>query len=220
MSRKNGNGLTMNKRTTKEVAEHPTPRLASVELVAQLVCRFEDGTSAIATLEALGISAGSPVVRATLDDSKTSIILRHADTSKSSVGADHVLYVNAPDYAPKDERAARGALAKRIASRLRAARSARGYTQAWMAEQLGIAQPNYARMESGRHVPDVEALLVLGRVLGVPMHYFTSKEPLAPVRQQASERQSRPTQQAPATPRGRRSAEGRTLSPGPLHGPR
>ena len=54
-----------------------------------------------------------------------------------------------------------------FAENLGFARRARGYSQAFMAERLGIARSTYAGYEAGKRSPDVEMIAKLSKELYV-----------------------------------------------------
>lgn len=64
-----------------------------------------------------------------------------------------------------------------IGRRLRAARLAKGWTQAHLGELLGLGEPNTAaprisRYERGMHEPDLTTIEQLAKILGLPTAYF------------------------------------------------
>jgi DNA-binding XRE family transcriptional regulator/mannose-6-phosphate isomerase-like protein (cupin superfamily) len=56
-----------------------------------------------------------------------------------------------------------------LGQRLRALRSARGWTLEELAERSGLSKPFLSRLESGSRQPSIAAVLTLARVYGVPM---------------------------------------------------
>jgi DNA-binding XRE family transcriptional regulator len=60
-----------------------------------------------------------------------------------------------------------GVAARRLGRQLRAWREARGATQRQLAERLGMAQPNLARLEGGAVAPTLTTLALLAERLGV-----------------------------------------------------
>lgn len=60
-------------------------------------------------------------------------------------------------------------LAWAIGQRIRAARLRLGWSQAELGEHSGIARPNIARLESGRHSPTLATIQSVAGVLGVPL---------------------------------------------------
>lgn len=59
-----------------------------------------------------------------------------------------------------------------IARRLREARAACGYTQEFVAGEIGVRPHHYSRWENARHQPDLPHLRRIAKVLGVPLDYF------------------------------------------------
>jgi transcriptional regulator with XRE-family HTH domain len=55
-------------------------------------------------------------------------------------------------------------------------RTARGLTQAEVARRIGIDPTNYARLESGRHVPSPPTLLRVADVLAVRLDRIVAVE--------------------------------------------
>lgn len=58
-------------------------------------------------------------------------------------------------------------LARVVAAEVIRYRSRNGLSQRALAEQLGVKQPQVARLESGEHVPAFTTLVMLARALGV-----------------------------------------------------
>ena len=56
--------------------------------------------------------------------------------------------------------------------RLKEMRKMLGYTQRYMAEQLGITQPSYIRYENGTSEPTLECLAKIAEVLDVSVDYL------------------------------------------------
>lgn len=60
-----------------------------------------------------------------------------------------------------------------VGARLREAREALDVSQAWVADQLGIAQERYSRYETGRtRHPNPEHLVALAKLYGKPAEHF------------------------------------------------
>ena len=70
-----------------------------------------------------------------------------------------------------------------FAENLGFARRARGYSQAFMAERLGIARSTYAGYEAGKRSPDVEMIAKLSKELYVSVDelLYDSLEQMRPV---------------------------------------
>ena len=59
--------------------------------------------------------------------------------------------------------------------RLKNERKAAGYTQADMAERLGIKQPSYIRYENGTSEPSLETLCQLADIFDVSVDYLLGR---------------------------------------------
>lgn len=70
-----------------------------------------------------------------------------------------------------------GELAAIIGENVRAARAARGITQAELGESSGIAVPHISRLESGKHLTSVTTLLRIANALEVPICALLDKLP-------------------------------------------
>lgn len=64
-----------------------------------------------------------------------------------------------------------------IAIKIRKLRELRNYTQAFMAEQLGIQQNTYSHLESGRSTIQDERLEQIASVLNVPVEELRTPDP-------------------------------------------
>ena len=71
---------------------------------------------------------------------------------------------------------AQGKLHRTFCENLRAARKAAGLTQWQAAEQLGISQPRYAEIESGRNPPGLELIERLAKFFHVKAHELLNPE--------------------------------------------
>lgn len=60
--------------------------------------------------------------------------------------------------------------------RLRHMRMKRGYTQPYMAEQLGVALRSYQCYEGGDRYPSFEILVKMGDVLNVPTDFLLGRD--------------------------------------------
>lgn len=58
---------------------------------------------------------------------------------------------------------------RRMESRLREARTARGWTQAELAQKAGVSRKTINTVENGVFTPSTTLALVLGQVLGEPV---------------------------------------------------
>lgn len=56
-----------------------------------------------------------------------------------------------------------------IGARIRALRLATGRSAAEVARAVGLARPNYSRLEAGRHEPRVQTLVRVAAALEVPL---------------------------------------------------
>lgn len=61
-------------------------------------------------------------------------------------------------------------LAHKIAGMIRSCREARGYSQEYMAEMLGINQSSYAHIESGKTALSLDRLDKISTILNVDIH--------------------------------------------------
>ncbi len=59
-----------------------------------------------------------------------------------------------------------------ISNRLKSARVEKGFTQAEIAEALGMERGSYTQIETGRNMLTLENLVKLPKVLGKPVTYF------------------------------------------------
>ena len=78
-----------------------------------------------------------------------------------------------------------------FAENLGFARRARGYSQAFMAERLGIARSTYAGYEAGKRSPDVEMIAKLSKELYVSVDELLGKNPTQPLPTQEPEQGER-----------------------------
>lgn len=60
-------------------------------------------------------------------------------------------------------------------TRLREERKSCGFTQAQMAELLGIRQPSYIRYENGTGEPSLETLVKIANILDVSVDYLLGR---------------------------------------------
>lgn len=66
------------------------------------------------------------------------------------------------------------ALARAIAQQVKHARSRKGWRQEDLARRTGIARPNIARLEAGRHVPKLPTLSILADALALDVKTLVS----------------------------------------------
>ena len=72
--------------------------------------------------------------------------------------------LKAPEFRARWERTA---LARAVANRVIAYRTQRGLSQGELAEQLGMKQPQIARLESAEHNPTIDTLIKLVNALDI-----------------------------------------------------
>ena len=65
-------------------------------------------------------------------------------------------------------------MAERLANRLRQAREARGWTQAELAERVGVSRKTVNTVENGVFVPSTVIALKLARAFGEPVENLFS----------------------------------------------
>lgn len=66
------------------------------------------------------------------------------------------------------------ALAVCVAERVRFARAKAGLSQEALARRVGIARPNVARLEAGRHLPSLSTLRRVSKALGVALGFLVT----------------------------------------------
>ncbi len=79
----------------------------------------------------------------------------------------HAELMKDPEYARIWEQTV---LARAVALRLVAYRAEHGLSQTALARQLGMRQPQVARLEAGEHNPSIATLMRLSRTLGMEFH--------------------------------------------------
>ncbi len=129
-----------------------------------LVVTFAKGGSYRLPVERLGLS--SRVVKARLDDLRHGVLLGLADGRGADVASDFILFECDPGYrsshAPRDRRPS-------IGQNIRSIRMGQGRSAREVAAAAGLAPPNLARLEAGRHEPKIETLVRLAGALRVPL---------------------------------------------------
>ena len=153
----------------------PEPRLVAATLDAggrRVTFGLEDGRIQSVDLARLGIPTKPTLVFATPDDHGSGLRLLREDGTIEDCSLD--LLMSGPRPASVLEASTKG-LAKRVASRLRRLRASRGWSQREIARRLGMAPPNYARLESGSHVASVETLVRLASCLEVPLSELVAR---------------------------------------------
>lgn len=142
----------------------------------ELVCAFADGEVVRVAPSKLGVPSRPRVVLAVPDDFGAGIVLLRIDGSQDECAADLVRYTTDAPYRVAHAVGEGKSLARRVGARARRLRQALGMTQCELAGRLGVAAPNYARLEAGRHVPSVTTLVRLAQVLGVPLEHLVARQ--------------------------------------------
>jgi len=155
------------------------PKEAGVPLIAAyidpgdglLTCGFADGRVLRVAVDQLGLAGGSPVVIASVDEWGDGIEFLREDGTRTDCAADLVEYVTrvGARAAARARAESSRRIGSRVAKQLREFRRRMRWPQREMAERLGVAVPNYARLEKGRHSPSVDTLLRIAAVIGKPL---------------------------------------------------
>jgi DNA-binding XRE family transcriptional regulator len=151
------------------------PRLAAAYLDPEgdiLTCAFHDGRAFQVRLRQLRLPAGPSIEFALVDEFGAGIDFVREDGSRTSCGADLVLYLKDSTYRASQKKHPRLSdedLASRVAKRLVQMRRERSLSQRELARRVGIAPPNLARLESGRNLPSVTTLHRLSQALSCPL---------------------------------------------------
>jgi DNA-binding XRE family transcriptional regulator len=101
------------------------------------------------------------------------------DGTITSFSAELPRYLSDPEYRRRVDarRAPAGEdLRARVASRVRAARLARGWTVAELGRRAGMAAPNVHRLEAGAHVPSMATVARLAAALELPLARLVAVE--------------------------------------------
>jgi DNA-binding XRE family transcriptional regulator len=140
-------------------------RLEAVRLDRRgvLRVRFASGAEYSVPPRQLGIR-GRPVAAA-LDDLEHGIVLAFAGGRTTDIASDLVLHACEPAY----DEAGMSRSPRAIGARIRALRLATGRSAAEVARAVGLARPNYSRLEAGRHEPRVQTLVRVAEALEVPL---------------------------------------------------
>jgi DNA-binding XRE family transcriptional regulator len=136
---------------------------ASLDPRGTLHVRFAAGPEYAVAPRRLGIR--SRPVSAKLDDLEHGFVLAFANGRTIDVASDAVLHACEPSY----HEAAAGRSPRALGARIRALRLVSGRTAAEVARDAGLARPNYARLEAGRHEPRTRTLLRVAEALNVPL---------------------------------------------------
>ena len=134
-----------------------------------LVCGFEGGSVLSVPVGKLGLSRGFKVAIAAPDEFRAGVILVGEEGQQEHIAADFLFYLTEPRYRAQFDPADGRDLGARVGSRLRAIRRRLALSQRAMASRLGMAPPNYARLEMGKHVPSVRTLVRLAETLDIPL---------------------------------------------------
>jgi DNA-binding XRE family transcriptional regulator len=136
-----------------------------------LTCAFEGGEVVRLAVHCLRLPSGAPVVYAAVDEFGAGIDFVREDGTRTDCGADLVQYLTNPIYRAHhvEKTHSQEGFACSLGARLVALRRHQGRSQREVARRLGMAAPNYARLESGRHVPSVATLVRLAETLGLPV---------------------------------------------------
>jgi hypothetical protein len=136
---------------------------ASLDGRGTLHVRFAAGREYALPPRRLGIRARP--VSAKVDDLEHGIVLAFANGRTTDVASDAVLHACEPGYQEADSSRSPRALGARI----RTLRLAAGRSAAEVARAAGLAAPNYARLEAGRHEPRTRTLVRVAAALNVPL---------------------------------------------------
>jgi DNA-binding XRE family transcriptional regulator len=143
--------------------------LGSAEL---LVFEFCNGRHYVVALEQLTEADRSPLTSVCLGADAYSAIIHQESGNRFDVPWDLVMHMAEPSY-PYFRGDVRDddthGLASRVSARIRSERTQRGWSQADLAARTGIAKPNVARLESGRHSPSLETLERVADAFGIPV---------------------------------------------------
>jgi DNA-binding XRE family transcriptional regulator len=102
---------------------------------------------------------------ARLDDLEHGIVLAFAGGRTTDVASDLILHACEPAY----DEAGMSRSPRAIGARIRALWLAAGRSAAEVARAVGLARPNYSRLEAGRHEARVQTLVRVAAALGVPL---------------------------------------------------
>jgi DNA-binding XRE family transcriptional regulator len=147
------------------------PRLVAAYLDPEgdgLTCAFQDGRVAHLRLRQLHLPASPRVEFALVDEFGAGIDFVREDGSRTSCGADLVLYLIDAAYRASQRKRPRltdEAMAQRVARCVFRLRREQSLSQRDLARRLGIAPPNLARIEKGRNLPSVATLHRLSQAL-------------------------------------------------------
>jgi DNA-binding XRE family transcriptional regulator len=162
-------------------------RAEAIRLVGARALRvtLADGRSVTARLSDMKIPTEPRITGVRLIDSGHAFVLHRSDGSEDDVALDLVRYVVDDAYRRKHEGSAPRTLAEVVGWRIRTRRVQLGLTQTEIAKRLGMALPNYNRLEAGKHVPSLALVVKVAAQLEVtiddlvrPLH--RENEPVQP----------------------------------------
>jgi DNA-binding XRE family transcriptional regulator len=139
-----------------------------------LTYAFDDGHIGRIPVSKLKLPPGPPIVHAGIDEFGGGIEFVRVDGSRTDCGADLILFMTSPSYRAGHRHDGKD-FANRVRRRIVRLRTQRGLSQRDLAEKIEMAASNYARVETGRHVPSLETLLRIARGLDVPLAELTAK---------------------------------------------
>ena len=138
----------------------------------EFVTIFRDGKLYRVRRNWLQEDDGSEILRVRVELDGSAFRVEQASGHRFEVPWDFVLYHSEPRYqyykGRRAQRVSERSMATRIGWRIRELRQRNGLTTYELAKRSGILRPNISRIESGRHVPNVDTLDRLARALGVP----------------------------------------------------
>jgi DNA-binding XRE family transcriptional regulator len=144
-----------------------------------LVVTLERGDILRASLELLGIPRRPKFVTGKPSELEGGIELTRNDGTIVGISTDHILHVLSSRYDPKAAEKARESLRTRIAHRLRERRHQLQYTAEFVAQRAGLSRANYARMEAGKHLHQLDVLERVADVLRASLGDFVAQvEPM------------------------------------------
>lgn len=134
---------------------------------------FRDGRMYHVRRDWLPQDDGSEILRVDVESDGSAFRVEQASGYRFEVPWDFVLYHSEPRYryykGRRVQRVSERSMATHIAHRVRELRQKRGLTTYELAKRSGILRPNISRVESGKHVPNVDTLDRLARALRVSL---------------------------------------------------
>lgn len=161
----------------------------------QFLVLFHDGHVYRLPRQTVPDDDGSDVRRVRVEGDGSAFVAHLASGKLLEVPWDFVLYQLEPAYSFFKGRVREELeedAAHRIGRRIRGLREARGYTTYELAERSRIHRPNVTRIESGRHVPNLETLMRLANALQASVAELVTEGPQVPayVREEAPRRRN------------------------------